>query len=137
MPKNPEREAFRENWARIISAVSNQVSVTEFGNLLIAKNFSAKQTVNNILSVGTYADYDKVTNLMRLVETRVVYSPSADKVAKRYEEFVTLLHDDLGLTDLAQEMVETCRKFYGRYIATDIKVIVNSVKYGGNIQWLV
>ena len=114
MPKSPEREAFRKNWAKIISTVANQASVQDFANLLIEKNFSSQQTVSSILSVRAYSDSETVTHLMRAVETRVVNAISPNKVSERYKKFVSLVHDDLELTDLAQEMVETCRKLYGR-----------------------
>ncbi len=107
MPRSPENEALRNKWATVNLAIGSQTSITTFGNFLSQRGFLSPQIVRNFLSVGDISS--QVNKLMGAVQTKIEYTP-----AKYYPEFVLLLHDDLKLTDLAEDMVATCKAFYGK-----------------------
>ena len=112
MPRTPEQDALTKNWATINSALANQVDLTEFGNFLVQHEFLPQQSVNNILSGGQ--NFTKLTSLTRGVQSRIVTASSPSRTAQYYKSFVLLVHDDLHLTGLAQEMVDACKYFYGK-----------------------
>ena len=114
MPRTPEQDALTKKWATINSALANQADLTEFGNFLVQHEFLPQQSVNNILSVGGHDNLTKVTSLMRGVQSRIVTASSPSRTAQYYKSFVLLVHDDLHLTGLAQEMVDACKYFYGK-----------------------
>ncbi len=107
MPRSPESEALRNKWATVNSAIESQTNITTFGNFLSQRGFLSPQSVRNYLSVGDISS--QVANLMGAVRTKIEYLP-----AKYYPEFVLLLLDDLKLTDLAEDMVATCKACYGK-----------------------
>ncbi len=107
MPRSPEYDALQSKWATVNSAIESQTNITTFGNFISQRGFLSPQSVRNFLSVGDISS--QVAKLMGAVQTKIEYTP-----AKYYPEFVVLLHDDLKLTDLAEDMVATCNAFYGK-----------------------
>ena len=104
-----EGDALQEMTATLNEGISEQGTLNTFGDAMSSANFVSPQTVRYAMSKGGDSDYVKVSNIMSAVKSHISTQSTQEKVTRRFNEFVILLHN-LGLENLAQLLVERLRK---------------------------
>lgn len=77
-----------------------------FGQLLVQEGFAEPQTVTGIVTTMGLNNYQKVSQLLQIVDARIKTSQNATEM---FQKFVQMFQDPLGLNrkDLAQRLIQS------------------------------
>lgn len=77
---------------------------------LVQHNLISKISASNIVSPSGLPDYNKISKLVSVVYSYIQTVPTQEQATTVFNKFVLILHDDLGLKDLAKQLVQHCSK---------------------------
>lgn len=109
----PEAVALQAMCAKLNSAIERQCDSTRLADFAISAGLLFEQKARDISSMGQTSEYIKVSGIMSAVKGQILITggkgdPRA-RVTEKFNKFVLIIHD-LGLVDLAQDLVEECRE---------------------------
>lgn len=110
MPRTPEKDALQGMCAIIVKTLASKCDLALFGSFISGHKFLSQEGVQGILGVGVDSKLAKASNLMMAVDTHITTTGSPEQTTKYFNEFVIILCEDLGLDDLAQQLVEKCQE---------------------------
>ena len=101
-----ESDVLQRFHAKLNSSITDP---DRFAAELIEHKFTTKQTADSKMPLGV-PEYRKVGNLLGIVDSHIrsVSSVTPEKVKERFMTLLLILHDELGLDDLAQKMETEC-----------------------------
>ena len=86
-----------------ISAVSTP---TTFGTHLASYDFIRNDAAMDIAEIMGISSRDKVTKLLRIVQTKIKQKRDRNERARLFRDFVQLIQVDMGLEDLGARLLE-------------------------------
>lgn len=113
MPRTPEGDTLQA-MCPILNKTISKTDPVRFADCLIGAHFLSQDTAENITSVAGHSAYTKVSELMSAVKSCITSFASGrnpEKVTTRFNDFVLLLHEQLELTNLAEQLMDKCRKY--------------------------
>ena len=97
-----ERDALQKMTHTMNSTISKQSNATRFGEVMSSADFVSDDMVRDVVTKND-SQYDKVSEIMAAVHTKIT---TFGNPTEKFNKFVLLLHDDLGLQALALELVK-------------------------------
>ena len=111
-----EGDALQDMTSILNHGISDQVQPIPFGEVMSSANFVSDQTVKNVTSRGG-SNYTEVSAIMVAVRSHICTQRKQEMVTQKFNEFVLILHNELRLDALAQQLVDklsknACLKIY-------------------------
>ena len=97
-----ERDALQKMTHTMNSTISKQSSATRFGEVMSSAGFVSDDMVRDVTTKND-SQYDKVSEIMAAVQTQIT---TFGNPTEKFNKFVLLLHEDLNLRSLAQELIK-------------------------------
>lgn len=101
-----EEEVLQRMSHTLNTAIANESEVVLFGGAVSSAGFMSDQMVAGISGLTGISNLDKVGRIMRAVKSHIITQPSEAEVTRKFTELVLLLRNELGLTVLAEHLVE-------------------------------
>ena len=89
--------------------ISKQTDPVRFADAVYSAGFISEETKMDSLS-SMRNDYVKVSKVMSAVMTHITQQSSCDKVRRKFDQFILLLHGELKMKDLAKQLVDKLRE---------------------------
>ena len=102
-----ESDVLQHFYAELNSSITDP---DVFAAQLIQHKFTTKQIADNKMHLGI-SNYCKVGNLLGIVDSHIrsVSSVSPEQVKERFLTLLSILHNEIGLDDIAHKMkIECC-----------------------------
>ena len=96
-----EKEVLRKMTHTMNSAISKQSGVTQFGAVMSSAKFVTDDMIQDVVTKNG-SKYDKVSQIMAAVKAQIT---TFGNPTEKFNKFVLLLHEDLNLQVLAQELL--------------------------------
>ena len=109
----PEKDALQEVQYSLNRALSTRSNAQQLGGIVATKGWLSEDAMIDICG-SKESEFTKVSNIMNAVRASITLAGlnnSRERITKKFDEFVLVLHDDLGLKDVAQDLVEACSKW--------------------------
>ena len=100
--RSNERDALQKMTHTMNSTISKQSSATRFGTVMSSDGFISDDMVRDVVTKNN-SQYDKVNQIMTAVKSQIT---TFGNPTEKFNKFVLLLHEDLNLQPLAQELIK-------------------------------
>ena len=107
----PETDALQNMGAKLNQAISTRSNAERLGAAVAAKGMLSDGARADICGRGI-SEYSKVMRIMEAVRASITITGpnnSRDRITVKFNEFILILHNELDLKDIAQDLAEECR----------------------------
>ena len=106
--REPWKHALRDLQPTMAGKISAESTAAIFGNELIGKGFLNEQAASAKLSRNGASEYDKTTSLLLAVSTHINAASTREQSKRRFDDFITILAENMGLISLAVQLTSKC-----------------------------
>ena len=93
----------------IAAAPTNPVLL---GQQLVQHGFAVQTTVGGIVNTPGITDYQKGSQLLNLVDSKIRTAGTKAKARKYFDDFLKIITGHMGQLDIAESLVATFSKWY-------------------------
>jgi hypothetical protein len=91
----------------MIKAIAKGSNLALFGAEVCGAGFASEDMVDGILGMtGAITTFEKVRRIISAVTTYITTQSTPEMVTQKFDSFVLLVHDKLGLKDLARDLTQ-------------------------------
>ena len=114
----PEQDALQNMGSTLNKALSTRSNPERLGDAVAAKGMLPEGGLSDICGTND-SPYRKVMKIMDAVRSYITLTGlhnSRERITEKFNDFILILHDDLGLKDVGQELAEECSKCFADYL---------------------
>ncbi len=113
----PEKDALQNMGHILNQALSTRSNPERLGAIVAAKGMLPEGGLDDIRGRND-SDYRKVMGIMSAVKSYITspsHRNSRERITEKFNDFILILHNDLDLRDVAQDLAEECSKWVSIY----------------------
>lgn len=103
-----ELDTLRKFTATINSHITESTEPRLLADLLFQHDLISKISGNNIVSPQGLPNYNKISKLVSVVYSYIQTVATQEQATTVFNKFVLIIHNDLKLKDLAEQLVKHC-----------------------------
>ena len=101
-----ELDTIRSFKVLLTTGISRASQLRFFADLLVQHGLVSEAKANEVITISAYSDYDKISELLSALYAMIEIASNQERATKIFDLLIVILHRDIGLKDLAEQLVK-------------------------------